>query len=147
MTARLRKAKMDDAMDIFLWRNDESTRRNSFSKNIIDYDSHLKWLEGKLSDPSCLMFILEDDERKVGNIRIDIDNKEGEISYMIAPDSRGKGYGKLILSLVEKTLPQDVKTLTALVLKDNAASGKCFLTNGYQVSDYGEVLRYHKDIG
>ena len=72
---KLRKAVMDDAELILKWRNDEMTRRNSFSSDVISMDNHVKWLERKFSDNKCLMYILEDDGAAVGHIRLDILDK------------------------------------------------------------------------
>ncbi len=142
----LRRATMEDAEDILRWRNDESTRANSFTKDVIDLESHKKWLSKKLSDPLCYLFILMDGEEKVGNIRVDVEDDAGEISYMIAPKMRGRGYGKKIIALVEQEMPTEVKTLIGLTLKDNKASGRCFLANGYSASDAEDALCYSKGI-
>lgn len=142
----LRRAAMEDAEDLLRWRNDETTRANSFTKDIIDLESHKKWLERKLSDERCYLFVMMDDTEKVGNIRVDVEGDVGEISYMIAPEKRGRGYGKKIIALVEKEMPADVRTLIGLTLKDNRASGRCFLANGYTASDAEDALCYSKGI-
>ena len=142
----LRRATMDDAKDLLRWRNDEDSRANSFSKEVIDLETHMKWFERKLSDPGCYLFILMDEGEKVGNIRVDVKDDVGEISYMIAPGMRGRGYGKKIIALVEKEMPPEVKTLVGLTLKDNKASGRCFIANGYTASDAEDALCYSKGI-
>ncbi len=142
----LRRATMDDATDLLNWRNDETTRANSFTKDEIDLQSHKKWLSKKLSDPGCFLFILTDGDDKVGNIRVDVTDDAGEISYCIAPGKRGRGYGKKIIALVEKEMPSRIKTLMGFTLKTNSASGKCFLSNGYTASDAEDALCYSKRI-
>ena len=47
---KLRPAVMDDAEIVLEWRNDETTRNNSFSKDIISLDVHKKWYKNKLDD-------------------------------------------------------------------------------------------------
>ena len=89
----LRRATMEDALDV------------------IDLESHKKWLSKKLSQRECHMFIMMDGQDKVGNIRVDVTDDAGEISYLIAPEKRKKGYGKKIIALVEKEMPGEVKTL------------------------------------
>jgi spore coat polysaccharide biosynthesis protein SpsF len=143
----LRRATMEDAEDILRWRNDETTRANSFTRDKIDLVTHKKWLEKKLSQPGCYMFILMNGDDKVGNIRVEKEEDAGEISYMIAPEHRGRGYGKKIIALVEKEMPPEVKTLIGLTLKENEVSGKCFLANGYTSSDAEDALCYSKRIG
>lgn len=142
----LRRATMEDALDILRWRNDETSRANSFTKDVIDLDSHKKWLSKKLSQKNCHMFIMMDGQDKVGNIRVDVTDDAGEISYLIAPEKRGKGYGKKIIALIEKEMPDEVKTLMGLTLKTNDASGRCFLASGYTASDAEDALCYSKRI-
>ena len=149
MSFCLRKATIEDAQDILRWRNDPTTRENSFTKNKISLMSHMNWFGRKLADENCHIFILMDGEKKVGNIRVDVTDEVGEISYMIAPDARGKGYGKKIIALLEEELRQEetgVKTLTAFTLKENMASARCFEVNGFSCEDAGDSLCYSKSI-
>ena len=146
---KLRKAVMDDAELILKWRNDEKTRENSFSSDVIALEDHIKWLSRKLEDPKCHMFMLEDDGESVGNIRLDVLDKDdvGEISYMIAPDKRGKGYGKKILALVEEEArSKGIKVLTGLVKDENVASRKCFENAGYACASGGTIAAYIKTM-
>ncbi len=140
----LRKATIDDAMDILAWRNDPQTRAASFNKEEIDTDSHLKWFEGKLADENCELFILTDGEKKLGHIRVDINDNTGTISYMINPTHRGKGYGTEMIRLLDASVDKRVSVLSALVEKDNAASQKCFERNGYERREEGDTIRYSK---
>ncbi len=146
MELYLRKANMDDAQDILLWRNDKTTRENSFSKGKISLISHMDWFVRKLDNPDCLMFMMMEGKEKVGHIRVDINGDIGEISYMIAPGSRGKGYGKKILELVEKEISGRVVSLMGLTLKENRASGRCFEVNGYNMTEAEDAYCYSKSI-
>ncbi len=150
----LRKATIDDAKFMLDMRNDEVTRKNSFNQDIISYDSHVEWVKRKLSDDDCLMLVLMDSDEKIGSIRLDIagDNSEiGEISYMIDPDKRGRGYGKAILELIETYANEEadnlkLKTLVGFVKNDNAGSARCFEDNGYTRLVAGDILCYMKVI-
>jgi spore coat polysaccharide biosynthesis protein SpsF len=146
MNIYLRKADMDDAGDVLSWRNDELTRENSFNHDRISLLSHMKWFEKKLSQEGTYMFILMDGQDKVGHIRVDVTEDIGEISYMIAPAFRGRGYGSRAIALVEKEMPKEVHSLMGLTLKTNRASGRCFEKNGYTPSDAGDALCYSKGI-
>ncbi len=155
MMLYLRRATIEDAEDVLRWRNDPTTRENSFTKDEIDLESHLKWFEKKLGQENCFMYILMENDNKAGNIRVDVEDGQGEISYMIAPDFRGKGYGKKIIGLVEETLAEaassgdenakQIRILKGLTLKENVASGKCFVANGYECSDDGDSLLFTKE--
>ncbi len=140
----LRKATIDDALLILSWRNDETTRLNSFQQDIILEEPHIEWMKRKLSDENCLMFMLTDDGDRVGHIRLDIEKDTGEISYMISPQFRGRGYGKAILKLVEKERPDSVRALVGSVKAENIASQRCFEALGYEKSLENGVVWYTK---
>jgi len=144
MSFYLRPANLDDAEIILEWRNDMQTRENSFSKDLIDLDTHLKWFERKLSDDNCFLYILMDDSERVGQVRIDRIGDVGEVSYMIAPDRRGRGYGKQIIKLIGEEAGSKVKVLVGLVESFNEASRKCFVADGYSEFVGGEMVCYIK---
>lgn len=138
----IRRATLDDAEVILEWRNDETTRMNSFSKEKIELDSHIKWFKRKLSEESCALFMLMDEDEAVGHIRIDRVNDIGEISYMIAPQKRGKGYGKMIINRCEGVIPEEINVLMGMVNNENEPSRKCFISNGYAEFSGGYKLLY-----
>ena len=144
MNAYLRKATLDDAKIILEWRNDPLTRENSFSKDLIDPETHIKWFNSKLSDENCFMFILVDGTERVGQLRIDKVNDIGEISYMIAPNKRKMGYGKQIIKLAEGAVSSDIKVLAGLVESSNEASKKCFIGNDYSEFTSENITCYIK---
>lgn len=151
MALFLRNATIEDAQDVFNWRNDPDTRANSFNKDEIDLESHMLWFGKRLGRENTLMYILMNGNQKAGNIRIDIEGTTGEISYMIAPKARGKGYGKKILALLEKTLSETpagerITGFKGSVLKGNKASCRCFLANGYTQSEEEDSYCFTKEI-
>ena len=151
MALFLRNATIEDAQDVFNWRNDPDSRANSFNKDEIDLESHMLWFGKRLGRENTLMYILMNGNQKAGNIRIDIEGTTGEISYMIAPEARGKGYGKKILALLEKTLSESeagerINRLSGSVLKGNRASCRCFLANGYSETEQDDSYFFTKEI-
>ncbi len=146
----LRRATMDDAEVILKWRNDERTRAGSFTQDIISLDSHKKWMKSKLEDSNCYLFILAEGDELLGNVRLDLTGENGEvgeISYVINPDHRGKGYGKEILRVLETAVPSCVRALAGFVKTDNVASQRCFEANGYVELSAGDVIGYIKLLG
>ncbi len=131
MDLYMRRATMEDALDILRWRNDEDSRNSSFNKKVIPLPEHMEWFKKKLADPDCCMQILMAGEEKAGYTRIDCHGDVGEISTIIAPEMRGKGYGKEIFALTEEGLPEKVKVIVAFALESNEGSRRCMLENGY----------------
>ncbi len=137
---------MEDAAIILKWRNDRLSRENSFDKSVIDHDSHMLWYANRLNDPDCRLYMLMRGADSVGHIRLDIRDRVGRISYMIAPSERGQGYGTEILRLCGEKAGGEVDALLGLVEKDNMASVKCFRNNGYTESEAGDTIRFTKRL-
>lgn len=146
MSTYLREVTMEDAEMILEWRNDAVTRKNSFSEDEIDLETHKNWLGRRLEDEGCALYMLMDVGECVGHLRIDKIGEVGELSYMIAPDRRGQGYGKKMIELAQQMVTEDVKVLVGLVKEDNIASGKCFLANRYNEIRGGNVICYVKSL-
>ena len=153
---RLRAAGQMDAEELFEWRNEEETRKNSFSSEPVQWENHLKWLEKKLSDKNCYFYILTDGSKDMGTIRLDVEpqTRQAAVSYNIKSSCRGKGLGGKILSLAEQKLkeqegeiPKRIEFLSESVKPENKASAKCFLKNGYMVvkQDMTEIV-YRKKL-
>jgi spore coat polysaccharide biosynthesis protein SpsF len=143
---KLRKAKNDDAEFVLECRNDPQTRKFSFSEKLIDYDLHMEWFKKKIDDPDCFFFILIDGSERIGQIRVDRVNDIGEVSYAVASNKRGRGYGKAILKLCESVMPADITVLMGTVKKENIPSRKCFQFNGYSQFECGDLICFIKTV-
>ena len=144
MNTYLREATIDDAETILEWRNVPLTREHSFSKDVIDFDAHMKWFGSKLLDKKCYIYILMNESGPAGQLRIDKVDEMGEISYMVAPDKRNRGFGKRIVELAESVVTQDMKALIGLVENQNEFSKKCFRVNNYSEFPGGQVTFFVK---
>jgi RimJ/RimL family protein N-acetyltransferase len=92
------------------WRNNEKVRRWCRQDGLITKAQHADWLEKIHTDPSIEMFgIVEAFKDAPSDIKpvgvcgltsIDMKNSKAEFSLYIAPEHRGKGYGKLGLTLL-----------------------------------------------
>ena len=134
----LREASIDDRDLLFDWANDPTVRKNSFSTDPIAYPEHVRWFGRVLDDADTLQYILVDGNVPVGQIRLGLSGQEATISYSIAPEHRGKGYGHLILRLVAAEVSEshpEILTLNALVKEENLASVALFESEGYELVD------------
>lgn len=140
-------AEINDAKDVFDWRNDEMARMNSFNSDEINFEEHNNWYKNKLKDNNCRMLILKQDSEKLGMIRLDFSGENCQISYNIAPAQRGKGYGILILKLAQKYLKSlSVTNVIAQVKKHNTPSVKIFRKLNFIEQDKGDSYYYTKNI-
>ena len=121
---RLRPATMDDAKILFDWRNDPLTRQHSHNSGEVPWKSHLAWLQTSLANPARTLYIAESDGTAVGTVRADLlEGGEYELSWTVAPEARGKGFGKqMVLQFAREMLSG--KRLLAEVKRGNIASEK-----------------------
>lgn len=145
----LRQVRKKDVDMIYQWINDPVVRACSFNSELIPYENHIKWFSKVLSSLQTRMYVLIADGKSSGQVRINIEDEEAEISYAIASEARGKGYGNSIISLLEGecSLFPSVKKLVAQVKTTNLLSAKVFIRNGFEeVSNEDGVLTYIKTL-
>ncbi len=116
----IRRAALSDAATLFRWRNDPLTRRSSLSESELEWDSHVSWLEKTLADPDRKLFVLTEGDKPVGTVRLDVESeREGRLSWTVAPESRGRGLGKQMVRLACSVIPGGIR---AEIKLENVAS-------------------------
>lgn len=143
----IRKAQPEDSKDIWIWRNDKTTRKMSISIDEIDWDSHSNWFEKSLLDKNTLLHIgfLESDKSKVGICRYNIDPEKNvaTVSINLNPEKRGRRLSCELLSGSMRTLFKERKIdLAATIKKQNKASITCFTKCGFKF-DFEDGLYHH----
>ncbi len=129
----LRPARADDAPLLFEWRNDATTVRFSGTGRAVAAAEHERWLDARLGDAATRIWIGEVDGRAVGQVRVDVRDAIGELDVAVAPDARGRGYGRGLLDalLVELRGDLQARRLVAAVHVDNVASQRAFVGCGF----------------
>ena len=126
----IREINIGDAKVLFDWANDPEVRKMSINNEPILWNNHVNWLERKLADKTASkMFMLEDEDDAVGQIRFEFREGEWLIGYSIGLKSRGKGYGKEILRSGIEQIQQG--KISGYVKPENSASVKIFLHLGF----------------
>jgi len=95
-----REVSISDADDLLSWRNDPSMLMFQRNKIPINRRSHIKWLSDRIELIPALPFMVYElvSLEKVGAVRLDSrEDNSLELSIIVNPKFRGKGYGKLIL--------------------------------------------------
>lgn len=134
---------------LFNWANDEDVRKNSFTDNKILYKDHIKWFNNKINSDKCFIFILYFAEIPAGQIRIDIENENGVISYSIDKDFRGKGLSEIMISQLEAEVKKNkeyINKLVGYVKFGNVISQKVFENLKYEKITHDDFLEYKKII-
>jgi UDP-2,4-diacetamido-2,4,6-trideoxy-beta-L-altropyranose hydrolase len=139
----LRKASMEDAETLWLWRNDPATRMQSRNSEPVGWADHLQWLSFTLADPMRHLFIADRDGLPVAVIRFDpAEGGANEVSITVAPDERGTGTGTAVLRAgCEQAGSQQI---VATVSECNWASRRLFESSGFKpvASVESGFLRY-----
>jgi RimJ/RimL family protein N-acetyltransferase len=129
-----RKAEMGDAELLWRWANDRETRENSFSSEPIAYADHMAWLERRLASDRTRFWIFSDAGVPVGHVRFDLTGQVAEIGITVAPERRGRGYGKALLAQALRCLRDEMGDGVrprASVLAHNTASLRLFAACGF----------------
>lgn len=139
---KLRNANNGDCYLLFNWVNDEDIRRNSFNSEPVELEVHEKWFKSKMNDKNCKIFIIIKDEEPVGQIRVDIENDIGIISFSLDSRYRGMGIGSESLKLIKEKFEDTL--LIGKVKKDNIASIKAFEKSGYSKIEEDKYMIFSK---
>jgi UDP-2,4-diacetamido-2,4,6-trideoxy-beta-L-altropyranose hydrolase len=130
----LRAAVSTDRDVIFEWRNDENTRRYFRDAAPVKHETHVAWFAGILESDDQDLLIAESSGEPAGVLRYDYEKEGAEVSVYMAPDQAGNGLGSETLrqgtSWVASHRPE-IRCITALIHRDNAASVRAFEKAGY----------------
>lgn len=133
----LRNATIEDVDIIYEWANDKVVRENSFNSKEINYSEHRCWYNSKINSSSTLFFVMMCGDTPVGQVRLELKDKEALVNYSIASQYRGHGLGKLMMKLVEEKINleyRDIEKLIAEVKQENDYSKNVFIKLGYKES-------------
>ena len=130
---KLRQANIEDAKDLWEWRNDSETRANSRTTAPVAWNEHLAWLTRRIADPSTELLIGECGGLPVGTVRFDqLDDGMREISITLAPLARGKGLGATLLKVACRYVNQfEAAAVLARVRETNLRSLAIFKKTGF----------------
>ena len=135
----LRPATMADADRLLAWRNDPETRANSWNTHAVTKEAHEQWLRRAVETPGVhgkYVFIAEADGQPVGTGRLEwTPGVHGiEVSLMVAPEHRRRGYGTAILCALRTEVAQRGwarARLVAAIKPGNVASIGTFIKAGF----------------
>jgi RimJ/RimL family protein N-acetyltransferase len=138
----LRPAAAADCRRIWLWRNDDDTRRASLDSAPIPWETHERWFGEALASDRRKIFVVVAEGRDAGVVRLDLDGGRGTVSIHLAPERRGQGLGPAALDALAEVAfdALGVAELIALVKPDNQASLSAFAKAGFSVTRPGPVV-------
>lgn len=139
-----RTANQHDLDLFFNWANDPATRQNSYNKGPVEYGTHVKWFQKKISSPDIVMYVFQNEGNEpVGQIRFDRIAGTNDFLVSISVDSnhRGKGYASQMLTRsADRLLAENPGAhIIAHIFVSNEASYKSFIKAGYQLVEQKEI--------
>ena len=150
----LRLAIASDVDILFEWVNTPSSLINKVKNNaLIEWSDHQNWFNKRLSNTNVRIWIVEQDEQAIGQVRVEYVNDKLLIDIFIDSLYRGKSYGltalKLLMEQCQVVYP-DVP-LCAVVKSENLPSLHLFRQAGFHESRVEEnifyfVYKYSNDI-
>jgi RimJ/RimL family protein N-acetyltransferase len=136
---RIRPATSADSVEVLLWRNDQQTREQSRTTQLITQDVHDVWFESVINSPDRFLFIAElEDAVPFGQVRFDLlagESNVFEVSISIATEFRGQNLATPTLLQAEKVFTEDhsPSQLRAFVRLGNTLSQRIFTAAGYSI--------------
>jgi UDP-2,4-diacetamido-2,4,6-trideoxy-beta-L-altropyranose hydrolase len=137
----LRRAGAGDSELLFRWANDPVTRAASFSGAPIAWDDHQRWLQSKLADPACVMFVGSTPAGDaLGTVRFERESAVAVVSTTVDASWRDRGYGAALIRAACRAYfaSPSADAVEAYVKEDNEASRRAFLAAGFEEDGSGQ---------
>ncbi len=137
-----RLANENDVDLFFNWANDKVVRDNSYNKEKIEYNSHVKWFNNKIKSIDCKFYVfLNKLNEEVGQVRIENLKSETIIGISIDENHRGHNYAvEMLLKATADFFNQNPNEIIVAYIKiNNVASYKSFIKSGFGNEEIVEV--------
>lgn len=147
MSLNFRALEDSDALPIYRWQRDPSTRLYSGVVAVPTWQEHVDWFSDRMANPpsECLLvaetvdavstlFGGTDRSRPVGfaKVEMNLESSSAAISIVVSPVARGRGVGrKLINAVTSIGLIKFAVPIYATIHKENAPSLSAFARAGY----------------
>jgi len=133
----LRPVCLDDAQQIFMWRNDPRIVMRGSSQREIPWEEHITWLKHSLNEQEeNLLFIVKYIKTSIGLVRFTrkLDDT-AEISAYIVDEYTAKGIGTRAICIGCSTafIKWPVRSIVACIRNDNPGGCRAFSKAGFVV--------------
>jgi RimJ/RimL family protein N-acetyltransferase len=128
---------MADAYTLWLWANDPDARAASHDRPVISWVDHVRWLAARTEADDARVWIADSESAQpLGVVRFESADhwRTARLSYAIAPESRGLGFGTAVVvagvSRLRETRP--AAQVWADVRRENERSIRVFEGLGWR---------------
>jgi len=138
----LRAVSIEDAEQLLLWRNDETTRLASHQTQVLSLSEHQSWLAKSLCNPQRKLYIAQYLGQDIGTVRADylIERQAWLLSWTLAPEKRGQGLAKHMVHAFVDVIDDDI---CAEIKDSNLASIKIALFIGCTLIDTKKTIQFY----
>lgn len=144
----VRKASNSDCKEVYIWRNDLTTRLMSHNTKVIKWEDHIIWFKNSFNSRTKILLICEDSiKKRIAFVHCDLNNKKGVISINLSPEERGKGYSKTCLKKAIEYIKINYNQLNFLIaeIKEiNHPSKKLFINLRFNLYDLKNGIGFYK---
>lgn len=148
VSIQVRPASIDDAKNLYDWRNHPLIRSVSRNSHPIDFNSHMNWFRDALKSVEKLILVGELFGNPIGVVRFDFNESqnEAEVSIYLNPEKFSNGFGGELLRKAELFLVKwntSINKLNAHVIGQNQKSVNLFRSCNYKLlsSTYEKILK------
>lgn len=139
VSIKLRKVFKKDWDFILQLRNSDEFKNNFYNQELILKNEHYKYLEKQKNNPNFMNWIICDEKKDVGYVRI----LSGDVSIIIDKKFQNKGIGTMALIAIENEAKKlGIKKLVGRIMIHNKSSKKIFTENNYKL----KMWWYEKEI-
>jgi RimJ/RimL family protein N-acetyltransferase len=140
----LRPATSTDMQMIFDWVNSPSSIQNKLkTTEPIPLMAHQSWFNARLDNVEANIWIVEDESHPVGQVRAECEGDLLMVDIFIAPELRGRGYGRLALQMLLRECQKwrPALPVMAVIKKQNSPSLSLFQRVGFrEISSDDQVV-------
>lgn len=138
----VRRATIDDMLDVLSWRNDPVAVTMSRT-GAVDEAQHRAWFPGAIDSSNRVLLIAEEAGTKLGMVRFDRSGDAWITSINLAAEFRGRGIGQRALALAIEA--SGCSPLLAEIRGDNVPSIRIFERCGFrQVGSADGFLHFER---
>jgi UDP-2,4-diacetamido-2,4,6-trideoxy-beta-L-altropyranose hydrolase len=120
---------------LFSWANDPVVRSASFHSAPVVWENHQQWFSQKLRDPQAILYVGGTRTGEpMGQVRFHITENRATLSVVVAPNFRGAGWGRELITLSVRMLVRAhlVRAVDAFVKPENQPSIRLFESAGFR---------------
>lgn len=94
----LRPARAQDVALYWRWANDPTVRSAALNSGFVEWSSHLRWFDERVTGDRAKLWVLETDRgTPLGQFRVELRGGRGIVAYSVDQAFRGRGLGHVLL--------------------------------------------------